>query len=229
MSVGSVGNNNQLYYNYLTNNSSAGSLTGEASDTAEAMLSRTRGASSKNAYSAYGSNMYSGVGQNAMQRAIEELKQKNGGAVTFSMIKDYREDMEKDFKTMIMAGLALLGFEETDEFQMVATPEGEIEIMSDDPEVKAGVAFLLEETPKLKEQLLYIQALGNIERAKGAVSSQIQLQHTQANLSSDAMDIMLNGGNFLNQVGSLGVGYSALMANYSMNDIQYMLGANYLV
>lgn len=223
MSVNSINGSSQLYYNYLTN-----SETGSANETADAMLTNTRSAKN-NAYSAYGANMYSGIGQSAMQRAIDELKEKNGGSVTFGMIADYREQMEEDFKTIITAGLAMLGFEETDDFQMIATAEGEIEVMSDDPEVKAAVNFLLEDSAKLKEQFLYMQALGNIERAKGVVSSQMQLQYTQASLASDAMDILLNGGNFLEQVGSLGVGYSSLMASYSQSDIEYMMGTNYLV
>jgi hypothetical protein len=223
MPISSV-NDNQLYYNQLIGNNK-----NEAFESAGALLGASGGTSAKNAYSAYGANMYSGVGQNAMQRAIDELKQKNGGAVTFGMVKDYREELEKDFKTMIMGGLALLGFEETDEFRMIATPEGEIEILSDDEEVKAAMAFLLEESPKLKEQFLYLQALGNIERAKGAVSAQMQSRYAQAGLGSEAMDILLSSGNFLGQAGGLGVGYSALMANYSMSDIQYTLGANYLV
>lgn len=225
MAVNPVSNN--LYYNYLTNNDTK---QNETLETANSMLARAGGGGgSRNAYAAYGANMYSGAGQSAMQRAINELKENNGGAVTFNMVKDYRNDLEEDFKTVMMAGLAAMGFKETDEFQMVATPEGEIEILSDDPEVKAAVAFLLEETPKLKEQFLYIQALGNIERAKGAMTTQAQMQYSQASLASDAVDLLLNGGNFLNQIGGLGIGYSALMANYSMNDIQYMLGANYLV
>lgn len=202
------------------------STKNETSETADAVLAKY---SSKNPYAAYGSNMYSGVGQSAMQRAIEELKQKNGGAVTFSMVNDYRTEMENDFKTLMLGGLALMGFEETEDFTLRATSEGEIEIQSNDPEVKAAVAFLLEESPKLKEQFLYIQALGNIERSKGAVSSHMQMQQAQADLAADAMDIMLNSGNFLNQASGLGLGYSSLMANFSQGNMQAMLGANYLV
>lgn len=225
MAINPLGSSS-YYNNYLTD-----SLTDKKSDaaeTAEAMLANYKGG--KNAYSAYGANMYSGPGQSAMQRAINEIKEKNGGAVTFGMVTEYREELEGDFKTVIMAGLAMLGLEDTDEFQMVATPDGEIAVMSDDPEVKAAVSFLLEETPKLKEQFLYIQALGNIERAKGTMSAQAQMGYTQASLAGDAVDILLNGSALLEQFGSGGgLGYSTLMAQYSQNSIQYMLGANYMV
>lgn len=222
MAISSI---NNTYNNYF--NGSLSNTKSEASETADAILAKH--SSTKNAYAAYGSSMYSGAGQSAMQRAIQELKDKNGGTVTFSMVSDYRAEMEEDFKTLMMGGLALLGFEETDEFQMLATSDGTIEILSDNAEVKAAVEFMLEDSPKLQEQFLYIQALGNIERAKTAVNPQMQLQEARANLGSEAVDILLNGSNFLNQVNSLGIGYSALMANYSQNNIQYTLGANYLV
>lgn len=224
MSISSISNN--LYYNYLTRadeNSKA-----DTGETASAMLGGTS-ASAKTAYAAYGSNMYSGVGQSAMQRAIDELKEANGGKVTFGMVTDYRAELEEDFKKTMQLGLYAMGFEETEDFQMVASPEGKIEVLCDDAELKAAVEYMLQEMPELGEQFLYIQALGNIERAGSSMSSYAQTQQAVASLQADAMDILLNGGNFLNQISSLGIGYSALMANYSESDIQYMLGANYLV
>lgn len=225
MSISSI-NNSSLYYSYLVNNNDN---KNDASETADAMLGRA-GSTKNSAYSAYGSNMYSGAGQNAMQKAIAAIQEENGDSkVTFSMIKDYRDKLEKEFETTIQAGLALLGFEETEDFQMVAGSDGTIKVLSDDPEVKAAVEFMMEESPKLSEHFLYIQALGNIERAQGSISAKAQMQNTQASLAADAVNILLNGANLLDQLSSLGVGYSSLTANYSESQIQYILGANYTV
>lgn len=199
----------------------------DANETADSVLSQYK--STKNTYSAYGANMYSGVGQSAMNRAINELKEANNGKVTFSMIQDYRSNLEEDFKKSMQIGLTLLGFEKTEDFQLMATPEGDIEIMCEDPELREAVAFLLEETKDLKDQFLYIQALGNIERAKGTMTGYMENLYGKASLQADSLDILLNGSDFINQISSLGIGYSSLLANFNTDSVQYMLGANYTV
>lgn len=223
MSITSISNN--LYYSYLTSSEKTTDDTGE---TASSMLGAAS-SGSKGALAAYGSNMYSGVGQSAMQRAISELQAANGGKVTFSMVSDYRAELEEEFKNTMLLGLYAMGFDETEDFQMVATSEGEIQVLADDPEVKAAVEYMLEQLPDLREQFLYIQALGNIEKAKSSMSTYAQTKYAVASLQADSMDLLLNGGNFLEQLSGLGIGYSALMANYSNSDIQYLLGANYTV
>lgn len=224
MAISSV-NSNTLYYTYL-NNSDSNDTSGSVAD---AVLAKV-GNAKNSAYSAYASNMYSGEGQAAMLKAIEAIQEENGGGkVTAKMVTEYREQLESEFETTIQAGLALLGFEETAEFQMTATTDGKVAVLCDDPEVKAAVEFLMSESPKLSEHFLYIQALGNIERAQGTLSAKSQLQNSQTSLAADAVDLLLGGSDLLSQLSSLGVGYSTLSANYSESQIQYILGANYTV
>ncbi|MDL2285732.1 hypothetical protein LJB93_03200 [Desulfovibrio sp. OttesenSCG-928-F07] len=176
-----------------------------------------------NVFKSYGANANTGIGQKAMLRAVEELKEQTGGPVTFSMINEYRDQLEKEFTLSVQVGLTLMGVEESDDFRLLATADGEIEILCDDPELKEKIATLLEESEGMKDQFLYIQALGNIQRTQQTLGARSQMMSTKASLGADAMDI------FLNSAATQGTGYSSLLGNFSGGSAQYLLGANYTV
>jgi hypothetical protein len=91
--------------------------------------------------------------------------------------------------------------------------------------LKEKIQALLDGTKGLKEQFLFIQALGNIERARASLNPQSQLLGSMAELRTQAVDI------FLDAASSQGFGYSSLLGNYngSANSLQFLLGANYTI
>ncbi|MCL1915837.1 MAG: hypothetical protein FWG17_03920 [Desulfovibrionaceae bacterium] len=189
---------------------------------ADALLSRN---ARNNALSAYGGNMLSGPGQTAMQRAVQELRETQGGPVTFAMVREYREEMENSFTLLMQASIYALGLEESQDFFLSASQEGRIEVSSSDPILREMVTALLAENPKLGEQFLYIQALGNIEKTSQASTPLMARQSAKANLGMQSVDI------FIKAAASQGFGYSSLLGLYdgSSGDLSYFLGANMTV
>ena len=194
----------------------------EEDNSAASVLSK---ASKNSAYTAYGSNMHNGAGQAAMQRAVEELRARIGGPVTFDMVQDYRAEQEKGFSLLMQAGLYAQGVTESEDFYLVASPAGQISVNCADPVLKEKVFALLAENPELSEQFLFIQALGNVERSRQAGSTLSQQRETKANLGMQAVDI------FMNAAAQQGVGYSSLLGAFEggWDSAQFFMGANLTV
>ncbi len=191
------------------------------------LKSGTTSGKASGGYGSYGSNMLSGPGKAAMERAISEIQGDAGGRVTFKDIVAHREKLQGEFSAALSAGLLLSGVDPEVEFSLIATPNGEIQVISDHPD-KAKIEDFFKESPKMAEQFLYIQALGNLERANQGSGAGVRnwqdMGSTKAELQAQAMDI------FFSVTGDSGMGYSSLMADFSDGAVnQYMLGANYTV
>ncbi|MCL1889574.1 MAG: hypothetical protein FWF99_03605 [Desulfovibrionaceae bacterium] len=219
MSVQNINAYNMSLTDYLTpsKEKDENSVSG-----ADALLSRS---ARNNALSAYGGNMLSGPGQAAMQRAVQELREAHGGPVTFAMVREYREEMENSFTLLMQASIYALGLEESADFFLSASPEGQIEVSSSDPILREMVTALFAENPELGEQFLYIQALGNIEKTSQAGTPLMAQQAARANLGMQSVDI------FIQAAASQGFGYSSLLGLYdgSSGGLSYFLGANMTV
>ncbi|MDR2503595.1 MAG: hypothetical protein LBD82_04320 [Deltaproteobacteria bacterium] len=191
-------------------------------DSVASVLSKT---SKNNAYAVYGGNMHTGAGQAAMLLAVEELRARTGGPVTFDMVRDYRAELEKEFSLLMQVGLYAQGITESEDFYLIASSEGNIDVNCVDPVLKEKVSALLAENPDLSEQFLFIQALGNVERSKQVGSTLQQQRETKANMGMQAVDI------FLNAAVQQGMGYSSLLGAFEGNQdsAQFFLGANLTV
>lgn len=186
------------------------------------LLTTTATAAAKNAYSAA---MQSTEGMDAIKRAIQEIAP-DGGRVTFSMISDYRAELEEELTTLVKAGLLMAGADVNVEFKMLLNSSGEFEIQCDDPEQKALIEKFFAENEELVDQFEYIQALGNMERAQNsstASSHRFYLDGVKSGLQSQAMDTF-----FTDMFSSGQVGYSSILADFG-EDTEYFVGANYYV
>lgn len=182
-------------------------------------------AARNSAAAAYGGNAWSGPGVEAMRQAVTDLQASGSGPVTFAMLEAYQAELEEEFTALMQAGLYMRGLEESEDFQLLATPEGQISVSSRDEALKKEVEAMLEENPKLVDQFLYIQALGNIERTRRLTPPALLNQEARAGLSAQAVDI------FAQAAAGQGMGYSPLLGNYSAEEgaMQFLLGANLVV
>jgi hypothetical protein len=176
---------------------------------------------------AYGAGVQSAAGMAAIKQALEEIEPDSSGRITFKMISEHRAKLEEDFTALVKAGLLLSGVDEQVEFKIVATPEGDMQIQCADPEQQARIEQFFKNVPELKEEFLYIQALGNMEKAQSSATASTHRLNTQAaktGLQSQAMEI------FFQDIFSSGLGYSSLLADFdSGEDAEYFVGANYFV
>jgi predicted unusual protein kinase regulating ubiquinone biosynthesis (AarF/ABC1/UbiB family) len=208
-------------------------LTGSTDEEESSKLNSAGSGSSlsavnKKAYAgAYGASMQSEAGMAVIKQALEEIEPDSSGRITFNMIKEHRAELEENFTTMVKAGLLVSGVDQNVEFQLISTPEGEMQVQCDNPEQKAQIESFFKTIPELKDQFLYIQALGNMERAQTsatATTHRLNAQATKAGLQSQAMET------FFNDIFSSGMGYSSLLANFDSEETaDYFVGANYFV
>ena len=218
-SINSYGINMSLV-DYMNANSS----TGET-DSLNSSSSLGRNSAAKQAY---GSSMQSAEGMAAIKKALGEISPNSSGAITFKMIGEYRAQKEEEFTSLVKGALLLVyGADEDVEFQLVATPEGEMQINCDDPEQKKIIEQLFEDNPDLVEEFLHLQALGNMERAQQSATASTHrnyLEGTKAGLQTQAMETFFN-----DMFSSGSVGYSSIMAEFGLEDADYFMGANYYV
>jgi hypothetical protein len=198
-------------------NSSSGSL-GSSSSLA---------AASKKIYETYGAGTQSASGMAAIRQALEEIEPDSSGRITFKMISEHRARLEEDFTALVKAGLLLDGVDEQVEFKLVATAEGDMQIQCADPEQQAKIEQFFKNVPELEEEFLYIQALGNMEKARASATAsthRLNAQAAKTGLQSQAMEI------FFQDIFSSGLGYSSLLADFdSGGNADYLVGANYFV
>jgi hypothetical protein len=226
MSINSI--NQYTYGMNLTDVLTTGNKNEENTELNSLSAGSSLSAVNKKKYGVYGASMQSETGMAAIKQALEEIEPDSSGRITFNMINEHRAELEENFTTTVKAGLLLSGADENVEFTMIATPEGEMQIQCSDPEQKARVEQFFAAIPELKDQFLYIQALGNMERAQSsatATTHRLNALATKAGLQSQAMET------FFKDIFSSGMGYSSLLANFDSSEdtADYFVGANYFV
>ncbi len=226
MSISSI---NPYGSQYLSGNSASGAEkpSSGAQETVSASSSRAAASVRNKAAQAYGAGMTSTVGQAAVKRAISEIQQLGGSdRVTFDMIREHREKLEKELSVLISGGLMLEGVDPETEFTLVATPEGAIEVNCADQAQKEKIEKFLEENPKVGEQFLYVQALGNLERAQassGSIRNWSAMRDTKMQLESQAIEM------FFAAAQESGMGFASLVGEFSGEGGSFMLGADIMV
>ena len=226
MSVSSInsyyaGNTSLADYLLRTNNDEAESAGNDLG--INQLLGKS--SSSGKAKTAYASNISSTEAQKALKRAVSELQQQGDGKITFSKIAAYQAELEEEFTLTARLGMLLQGIPQDVEFWLVATPEGNIEVNCQDPEQKRQIENFFQDNPELMEQFLYIQALGNLNRAQQSSIAGGQFRDIQAMKSSvqaQALEAFFSANS--------GMGYSSLIGDFTGGDsASFMLGANFTI
>ena len=171
-------------------------------------------------------NMQSAEGSAAIQKALGEITPDSNGRITFRMVSEHRKELEEEFTTLVKAGLMLSGADPEVEFKLVANSDGTMSVQCDDPEQKKIIEEFFAANEELEEQFMYIQALGNMERAQQSATAQthrLYNEATKAGLQQQAMEA------FFTDMMNSGIGYSSIMAEFGLEDADYFVGANYYV
>ena len=176
--------------------------------------------------SAYASSISATEAQKALKRAINELQQQGGdGMITFSKIAAYMEELEEEFTLALRMEMLLQGIPQDAEFWLVATSEGNIQVNCQDPEQKRQIENFFKDNPEMGEQFLYIQALGNLNRAQQSslASGQFRnIQSMKSTVQAQALEAFFGADSSM--------GYSSLIGDFTGGDMaSFMLGANFTI
>lgn len=180
----------------------------------ENLLSTT---SSRRAQNAYGNiSPGSAMGQAAINKALSEIGASTGGKVTFADIMKHREDLETTFSAQVRLDLAELGVSIDTEFTLNLSAEGKIDVSCDDPNAKAIIEEYLADNPDVCEQFGYIQALGNLERARQSPASATamwqQVRSNTVEMQTQALEA------FFSDAMQSGMNYSSMLANFGAGE-----------
>ncbi len=164
----------------------------------------------RKAKSAYGQGVNSAHGQAALRKAIADLAGKVDGPLTFSKIKEYQAELEKQFTANVRKELTSRGVPTAEDFSLTMSPEGTIAVEAKHPIVKEMVETYLAKNPAVCEQFGYIQALANLERAKSSpASAQWRgLADTKASIQASAVDL------FMSSAMDAGMNFSSMMVGF---------------
>ncbi len=185
--------------------------TSAAAAKAKNLINSANTAAAKKANSAYNCGVNSAVGQAALSRAIAEMQSKMDGPITFSKIAQYQKDLEAEFSANVRVALVKAGVDPSVEFTLTLSPEGAIQVDTDDPLAKEAIQKFLKDNPKVCEDFGYIQALANLERARQSspVTSLQGLRDTKATIQASAVEA------FFGQASASGMNYASVLANFS--------------
>ena len=191
--------------------------------TAENRLSASTRKAGKNAYAV---SATSGVGQAAINRALSEMAGTVEGPITFAKIAEYRKSLEAGFTRDIKADLLAMGVDPDVDFTLSMTAEGQISVLCNDPASKAAITAYLNKNPERCDTFGYIQALGNLERAKQAGDAWKGTAYTKAQIGAASLE------NFFSETAGAGLmDYAGMTASFgaSQNAASFFTGLDFTV
>jgi hypothetical protein len=196
------------------------SILDTSSTAASAQQTIDTASAAKKAKSAYGLSATSGLGQQALKRALAEMNPYDT-PITFADIAAYQKELEEDFTMRMRLAMQEEGVAMSIPFTLTMSQDGMIGVQCDDPVAKTKVQGYLDENPDACEQFGYIQALANLDRARqGPASALSAWQNARADMAqmrSEAVET------FFSDALSTGMSYSSLTASFGALDADGMI------
>lgn len=144
-----------------------------------------------------------------LSAVLKEISPNASGKLTFSMVEDYRKDLEEEFSSKVRADLTKLGVDEDVEFRVVTNDKtGGVSVITDS-EDKAKIEKYFKDNPDMVKDFQRIQTLSNLEKARKAegysaqdVKTRLQMEAMSAwwsedGASSQIMDYTADQATFL--------------------------------
>lgn len=127
-----------------------------------------------------------------LSAVLKEISPNASGKLTFSMVEDYRKDLEEEFSSKVRADLTKLGVDEDVEFRVVTNDKtGGVSVITDS-EDKAKIEKYFKDNPDMVKKFQKIQTLSNLEKARKAegysaqdVKTRLQMEAMSAWWSED--------------------------------------------
>ncbi|MEG6504941.1 hypothetical protein [Nitratidesulfovibrio sp. 1201_IL3209] len=163
----------------------------DGSSTTSSSSSSSSGASSSSA----SGNTVTGLSLDYLSQlsaVLKEISPNATGKLTFSMVEDYRKQLEEEFSAKVREDLTKLGVDENVEFRVVTNEKtGGVSVITDSAD-KAKIEQYFKDNPDMVKQLQKIQTLSNLEKARKAegysaqdVKTRLQMEAMSAWWSED--------------------------------------------
>ncbi|BFR48338.1 hypothetical protein RVX_R13990 [Nitratidesulfovibrio sp. HK-II] len=127
-----------------------------------------------------------------LSAVLKEISPNASGKLTFSMVEDYRKDLEEEFSAKVREDLTKLGVDKDVEFRVVTNDKtGGVSVITDS-EDKAKIEKYFKDNPDMVKKFQKIQTLSNLEKARKAegysaqdVKTRLQMEAMSAWWSED--------------------------------------------
>ncbi|NHZ47772.1 hypothetical protein [Nitratidesulfovibrio liaohensis] len=149
--------------------------------------SSASGTSSSSSSSASG-NTVTGLSLDYLSQlssVLKEISPNATGKLTFSMVEEYRKQMEEEFSAKVREDLTKLGVDKDVEFRVVTDEKtGGVSVITNSPD-KAKIEKYFKDNPDMVKKFQKIQTLSNLEKARKAEG--YSLQDIKTRLQMEAM------------------------------------------
>lgn len=157
--------------------------------------SSSSSAASSSSTSSSSSNTVTGLSLDYLSQlsaVLKEISPNASGKLTFSMVEDYRKDLEEEFSAKVREDLTKLGVDKDVEFRVVTNEKtGGVSVITDS-EDKAKIEKYFKDNPDMVKKFQKIQTLSNLEKARKAegysaqdVKTRLQMEAMSAWWSED--------------------------------------------
>ncbi|HEU6436821.1 MAG TPA: hypothetical protein VE028_05165 [Nitratidesulfovibrio sp.] len=103
-----------------------------------------------------------------LSSVLKEIAPNATGKLTFSMVGDYRKQLEEEFSAKVREDLTKLGVDKDVEFRVVTDEKtGGVSVVTNSPD-KAKIEKYFKDNPDMVKKFQKIQTLSNLEKARKA-------------------------------------------------------------
>ena len=174
--------------------------------------SSTSSSSSGTSSSSSSANTVTGLSLDYLSQlssVLKEIAPNATGKLTFSMVEDYRKQLEEEFSAKVREDLTKLGVDKDVEFRVVTDEKtGGVSVITNSAD-KAKIEKYFKDNPDMVKKFQKIQTLSNLEKARKAegyspqdIKTRLQMEAMSAwwsedGASSQIMDFTADQATFL--------------------------------
>jgi hypothetical protein len=102
----------------------------------------------------------------ALKGVFDEISKLTGGPVTFTALREYQAELQRQFNEAIREDLLLIGVPADTEFTLASDGQGGIRVLCGDAESRARIEAYFEVNPEMADVFNRLQTLSNLDKAR---------------------------------------------------------------
>ena len=133
---------------------------GDNSGTTERLLDSHNSVTSGSSLSSYMLNNSA-----SLQKIFDEIAKLTGGTVTFSKVKEYQEELQRQFNAAVKEDLLQMGLDPDIEFTLASDGKDGVTVLTDSPD-KEKIEAYFKLNPDMVAAFNKLQSLSNLDKAR---------------------------------------------------------------
>ena len=109
----------------------------------------------------------------SLQKIFDEIAKLTGGTVTFAKVKEYQQELQRQFNEAVKQDLQEMGVDPDIEFTLASDGKGGIKVLTDSAD-KEKIEIYFKLNPDMVTAFNKLQALSNLDKARREQGSSIE-------------------------------------------------------